>query len=312
MAIQLFLLFNACTAPDPADTALPDDTASDLCWTDLAAGDAAPLATGFDAGTEGIAFVDGRLFVSHPAGIAEVGADGVVTPVVTLDHALGLAPAVGGLLVADPGVFTFDGSGDDGRLLYVDLATASTRALATAMPNPNFVTVTPTGDTLVSDDTGELIYAASGGVVTTWLAGVPSPNGMALAPDGRTLYVATTFLPDPPLWKVPLDAGGVPGEPTALATFDTGAAPDGIAVGADGDVWVALNLASQIARVDPNGQVETFTSAVTTPASLAFGAGDGFDPCSLYVTELYGETVWRVATGGPGLAVAAAPVPPGR
>lgn len=305
------LLLAACTGAAPSDDHPADDTGAtpSVCWADLAPGDAAPLATGFAAGTEGLAFVDGRLYVSEPTGIVEVGADGTVMPLATLDHALGLAPGAGTVLVADPGAFTFDGSGDDGRVLAVDLAAAggATTELAAGMPNPNFVASTPWGDLLVSDDTGEHIYAVRDGAVRTWLTGVPSPNGMALSPDNAALYVATTFLPEPPLWRVPLGADGTPGTPEAIVAFDTGAAPDGLTVAADGAVWVALNLANEIARVDPaTGTVEVYTDAVTTPASLAFGAGSDFDPCSLYVTELYGDTVWRVATGGPGLAIAPA------
>ena len=36
------------------------------------------------------------------------------------------------------------------------------------------------------------------------------------------------------------------------------------------------------------------------PASLAFGDGDGFDRCSVYVTQLMEPVVWRVFIGAPG------------
>lgn len=298
---MLILLVLACTAASDADTA---DTTADACWTDLAPGDAAPLATGFADGTEGAAFADGRLLVTAlGTGLVEVGADGTVTTVATLDHALGLAPATGAVLVADSGAFSLDGSGDDGRLLLVDLA-GNARPLGIGMPNPNFVAAMPWGDVLVSDDTNPLISAVRDGAARPWLTTIDSPNGMGLSPDGRTLYVVSTFVTDPPLWAVPLDADGTPGTPVVVTTFATGDTPDGLAVSADGTVWVALNLANELARVDPEtGATETFTTDVATPASLAFGTGADFDPCSLYVTELYGESVWRVATGTPGLAL---------
>lgn len=298
---MLLLLSLACTAAADADTA---DTTSDTCWTDLAAGDAAPLATGFADGTEGAAFSDGRLLVTAVGtGLMEVGADGTVTTVATLDHALGLAPAAGSVLVADPGDFSFDGSGDDGRLLLFDLQ-GNGHPIGMGMANPNFVAAMPWGDVLVSDDTNPLISAVSEGAARPWLTTIDSPNGMGLSPDGRTLYVVSTFLPEPPLWSVPLDADGTPGTPVVITTFETGAAPDGLAVSADGTVWVALNLANKVVKVDPRtGATETVTTDVATPASLAFGTGDAFDPCSLYVTELYGDSVWRVATGTPGLAL---------
>lgn len=306
MSTALFLLLAACTgAPDDTGTAPEVST----CWTDLAPGDAAPVATGFADGTEGVAFVDGRLYVTVPTGVVEVGADGTVTPIVTLDHALGLAPAVGGLFVADPGEFTFDGSGDDGRVHFVDLSLAASRVVLSGMPNPNFIAALPSGGTLVSDDTIEEILHTDGATTTVWTS-LPSPNGMGVAPDASALYVATTFTTDPPLWRVPLAADGTPGTAEVVTTFATGAAPDGLAVSADGAVWVALNLANEVVRIDPQtGEDDTLTTAVTTPASLAFGAGDAFDPCSLYVTELYGDTVWRVATGTPGTPITLAAAP---
>jgi hypothetical protein len=310
MSPALFLLLAACTGT-PADTG--DTGPVDTCWADLAPGDATPLATGFADGTEGVSFVDGRLYVTVPTGVVEVGADGTVTPIATIDHALGLAPAVGGLFVADPGTFTFDGTGDDGRVHFVDLSLGASRVLLSGMPNPNFITALPSGGLLISDDTIEEILHTDGATTSVW-ASLPSPNGMALAPDASVLYIATTFVTDPPLWRVPVGTDGTPGTAEVVTQFDTGSAPDGVAVSADGAVWVALNLANEIVRVDPQtGAAETFTTSVTTPASLAFGvdggAGGGFDPCSLYVTELYGDTVWRVATGTPGATIPIAPAP---
>jgi gluconolactonase len=313
---MLLLALTACTPTHAGlDDTASDDTATTLCWDDLAPGDTAPLATGFADGTEGIAFSDGHLLVAFPTGVVEIAADGTVGDATPLDHALGLAPAVGGTLVADPGEFTFDGSGDDGHLRYVGVVPGFSTDLATGIPNPNFVASTPWGEVLVSDDTGDAVYAvdytSGAGTVRTWLTGVPSPNGMAFSPDGATLYVVSTFTPDPPVWRVPVAADGTPGTPEALATLDSGSAPDGLAIDADGGVWVAANLAGEIVRIDPaTGATSTFVPGLTTPASLAFGAGDGFDPCSLYATELYGENVMRIATGVPGLTVDVAEAPP--
>lgn len=295
------LLLLACAGG--TDTAAPD-TAASTCWDDLAAGEVATLADGFTSGTEGVAFSAGRLYVTSPGAVSELGPDGATGASTSLDHALGLAPADGGVLVADPGEFTLDGSGDDGHLRFVDDAGGVTD-LAGGMPNPNFVTATPWGDVLVSDDTGDVIYAVDGdGAVRTWLDSVPSPNGMAFSPAGDALYVVSTFTPDPPLWRVPVDASGTPGAPEVLATFATASAPDGLAVDAAGDPWVALNLAGELVHVDlATGDATTFASNLPTPASLAFGAGANFDACSLYVTSLYGDTVSRVATGTPGLTV---------
>lgn len=68
---------------------------------------------------------------------------------------------------------------------------------------------------------------------------------------------------------------------------------------------MALNLANVGVRVDPTTGLSTdrFTG-LTTPASLAFGAST-LDPCSRYVTELFGDRVWRLSTGYAGAPVVA-------
>lgn len=309
----MLLLLLACTPHTTDDTAL--DTAPSVCSDDVAVGDVLTLATGFEDGTEGITFVDGHLLVGFPTGVVEVGPDGQVGTSTPLDHALGLAPAEGGVLVADPGEFTFDGSGTDGHLRYVSLSPGYSADLASGIPNPNFVTTTPWGEVLVSDDTGETIFAVDysdgAGIVRDWLNGIPSPNGMAFSADGSELYVVSTFTPEPPLWRVPVGPDGIPGSPEVIASLDTGAAPDGLAVDSEGEVWVAANLAGELVRVNPvSGAQSTFATDLSTPASLAFGAGDGFDPCSIYATSLYGDTVSRIAVGVTGLAVPKAVAPP--
>lgn len=309
---MLLSLLLACTDPTPSsdDTGASDDTGGSPQDCPAAELSPVPLAGGFSDGTEGLAFAQGRLFTSAPEGLYEIAADGSTTLRTSWTQALGLAPAGDGLLVADPGEFTFDGSGDDGRLLRAGLDGGAVEVRASGMPNPNFVVATGWGEVLVSDDTGERIYAVdsaveSGGAVRTWLDGVPSPNGMGWSPDGGTLYTVSTFSTDPALWAIPVDASGVPGTPVAVTTFETGAAPDGLVVDRDGGVWVALNLAGEVQRVDPaTGDVTDAIEGLSSPASLAFGAeGTGFDPCTMYVTSLFGDTVSSVAVGRRGAAI---------
>lgn len=278
------LLLLACADPD-----LP---AAPLA-TCPAPGEPTVLADGFADGTEGIAFSGDTLYVAEPEGVVTVGVDGAVTPLADVPAALGLAPASqGGVHVADPGVFDFSGDDDDGVLHHL-ASDGTLTTLAAGMPNPNFVLAAPWGDLLVSDDTGDTVYEVDPqGGVSPWLGSVPSPNGMAWS--GDTLLVVSTMVPEPPLWAVPV-ADGVAGEPVPVRVFDTGDAPDGVAVDSAGGAWVALNLVDELVRVDvATGEVTDVVEGITAPASLAFGAAEGFDPCSLYVTELRGERVWRV------------------
>lgn len=76
-------------------------------------------------------------------------ADRSVLARAAFDHAIGLAPAVGGLLLTDPGEFTFDGTGDDGRLWYASRVAGDATVLGTGIPKPNFVAAAPRGGALV-------------------------------------------------------------------------------------------------------------------------------------------------------------------
>jgi sugar lactone lactonase YvrE len=75
--------------------------------------------------------------------------------------------------------------------------------------------------------------------------------------------------------------------------------PDGVAIDSEGNVYVALNVAAQIAQVNPDGNWSIIAEDVSSVASLAFGQGE-FDPCSIYATSLFGTQLWRVGIGIPG------------
>ena len=133
------------------------------------------------------------------------------------------------------------------------------------------------------------------GAVALWSDGVPTPNGMVFTLDGNTLYIAATFQEEG-LWRIPVSSEGVAETAERWVPFE-GAAPDGVAIDAEGNVYVALNTAGQIAKVDPAGNSSTLAMDMTGPASMAFGQGD-FDPCSLYVTSLFPPAkLYRVGAG---------------
>ncbi|MCK6573449.1 SMP-30/gluconolactonase/LRE family protein [Myxococcota bacterium] len=279
----------------------------EVCADDLRPGEAVVFAEGFDRGSEGIAAGPDALYVSSPrAGeIRRVLPDGTSLPFVTLPDALGLAfLSDGRLAVADIGATNDPGVPDGGVWLVEPDGTAT--KIVSGLDSPNFVTVLPDDSLLVSDDFDTRVWHVGlDGEVTPALSAVPSPNGMALDLARTHLWVVSTFTPDGEVSLYPLGEGGLPIEAmgTVVARGGAGITQDGVALDAHDQLYVARNVAGVIARHAPE-EPETPTllkpDGMRTPASLAFGRAPGFDPCSLYVTELFGTRVWRVAVGAPG------------
>ncbi|MEX1363152.1 MAG: SMP-30/gluconolactonase/LRE family protein [Nannocystaceae bacterium] len=295
---------------ETADTTAADSSGSDSggpqgCAGDLGFGQVQVFYEGFADGSEGLAFgADGDLYVT-----TTVDGDGTVWRLdeagersehAVVPYALGLAArSDGGFVVASIGV----NAAPDGAVYTVDASGAAT-LLATGIDSPNFVTIAPDGSALISDDFDTRVFrVGADGAVSVVIEDVPSPNGMAYSPDGSRLYVASTFTAEGQLTRYEVDGAGMPIEASALEIMQLGAGstPDGIAVDEDGYVYVAANLLGQIWRVD--GAVDELTAGelvaegLGSPASLAFGRGDGFDPCSVYVTQLFGNQVLRVGVG---------------
>lgn len=106
-------------------------------------------------------------------------------------------------------------------------------------------------------------------------------NGPAVSPDGRHLYTsdskgAVVYVHD-------LDASGRPGEGRPLIRFEPGwGHPDGIAVDAEGHLWIAHWGDSRVTRFTPDGEAERIVPVPTAQVTkCAFG---GPDLTTLYIT----------------------------
>ncbi len=313
-------------APGPADAAPPDaappDAAPDAgppliplehpvsaaCRGDLRPGEKVVFSQGFANGIEGVAFgPGGALYVSEPRGgrVWKLDAAGAASELADVPHVIGLAPTADGALLAADGGESNDVAELDGAVWRLDAAGAKTR-FAEGIATPNFITPLPDGGALVSDDFDtQVFHVAPGGAVRPLLTDVPSPNGMAFGPGRQGFYVASTFTPRGEITRFEVGADGLPdpGRRRVLFEIGAGATLDGLAVDEHDQVYVAANVRGSILRVrgDGAGEPVPVATGLRTPASLAFGVGADFDPCSLYVTELLGDRVWRIAVGATGL-----------
>lgn len=232
------------------------DDRGTLAWADqgrgfvyaLAGDEARVVAEGF--GAAGLARTeDGSLIVAGPDGLARLPEGGALQRLPLAD----LRGACLNDICAGPG----------GELL------AGTMTLSRA-------------DGFEVSRPGALVRIEAGGRVRELDADLLLPNGMGLSPDERWLYVVDSGRRQILAYPADrLEHAGPRRRVVAELSRDDGV-PDGLAVDAAGDLWVAMWYGGQILCYSPAGELKR---RVRVPfaqvSSLAFGGETGRD---LYVT----------------------------
>jgi len=198
------------------------------------------------------------------------------------------------------GFFTPQGNAMSG-LYRVDPETGEKRVFASGFDQANGLARTSAGDYFASNVAdGEIVRVSPAGVPSHWTT-VQSANGLAVDPDSRYLYVATSIpakvvrvdLADPMRTKDVFDASQSPEIP----------APDGLTSDSTGRLFVAANGAGEIWRIEGEGQPCAIAKGLTAPSNVAFGARD------LYAVTFTGDVV-QLAGAGPGTTPAQGPGAP--
>jgi len=246
---------------------------------------------------------DGAVYAGGEAGqIYRIGSDG--TPEAYAD--------TGGFLYG----VTVDGGGnvygcDMGRaeVVRVDPAgTVTTYSRGTEerpLRVPNFAAFDEIGNLYVTDsgewgaDDGFLFRVAPGGETTMWSDAVTAfPNGCCLSAAGDALLVVESHTRR--VVRVPIMADGSAGVPELVADL-TGSQPDGIALAADGTLFVGCYRPDRVWRIPPDGAPEIWFEdpdgvVLNQPANPVFvGGGLG----RLLLSSLGG---WSLVTTDPGVA----------
>lgn len=141
---------------------------------------------------------------------------------------------------------------------------------------------TDQGQTGLHDPTGCLYRLGQDGRLDRLLDKVPSPNGVALSPDERVLYLGVTRANQ--VWRVPLLPDGGVAKVGAFFTSHGPSGPDGLAVDERGRVIVA-NPGLGVAWVlDPRAEPDIVlrSCAGSSLTNVAFG---GPERKTLYCTE---------------------------
>jgi gluconolactonase len=158
---------------------------------------------------------------------------------------------------------------------------------------------TDQGQTGLHDPAGRVYRLRAGAAQPDALvSNVPSPNGLVLTADQRTLYVAATR--DNAIWRVPITPdGGVIRVGRFIALSGGLAGPDGMAMDVDGNlvvahagmgsVWVFSKLGEPLLRIrSPRGLATT---------NVCFGGPENRD---LFITESESGSILRARWERPG------------
>lgn len=148
------------------------------------------------------------------------------------------------------------------------------------------------------------------GKVTLLVSDVQKPNGVAISPDGKRLYVAEHNIAGNDVVNLPKDASlkygpmrvlafdlnaqGKPGKPQVLVDYGNNDGPDGLLTDESGNVYVAERKEPGfgIGVYRPNGSRLDFIATPAKPTNIGFGRGR--DASTLYITA--GKGLYRVST----------------
>lgn len=144
---------------------------------------------------------------------------------------------------------------------------------------------------------GRLYRLGLDGTCQLMVDGLTISNGMGWSPDGATMYLADSGTAEIYAFDFDHRSGELANRQTLVHLDIPGAAPDGLTVDDNGDLWVALWNGGVVARYRPDGSLRgTIAVPVDRPTSCAFGGpGGGL----LFVTTSREGLDPDVATGQP-------------
>ncbi|MCS7166909.1 MAG: SMP-30/gluconolactonase/LRE family protein [Gemmatales bacterium] len=141
------------------------------------------------------------------------------------------------------------------------------------------------------------------GTIIQLITDVQKPNGVAVSPDGKTLYIADNN-PAPKgarlLLAYPLHPDGSVGPKKVLYDFGQERGIDGMCLDEHGNIYAAAGSGAKggIYVFTPEGKLLTFLAVPETPTNCTFGDPDRK---TLYITA--GKSLYRIRTHVRGHAI---------
>ena len=142
--------------------------------------------------------------------------------------------------------------------------------------------------------TAALVRVDPGGAVQVAAADMHFPNGSVITPDGRTLIVGETLAGRLTAFDIAED-GGLSNRRLWAPTWPR--VPDGIALDADGAVWIANPVAPECVRIGEGGAVLEVIDTGQSCYACALGGPDGRSLFMLTAAPLGAEGADGAPTG---------------
>jgi len=134
--------------------------------------------------------------------------------------------------------------------------------------------------------TGLLHRVEADGTAVTVRSAIGVANGLAFAPDGRTMYFADTHRDTVWAYDYDVATGAATDERVFLDFGPLPGRPDGACIDEDGCYWIACVYGSMVIRVTPDGAIDRRIGLpAAKPTMPAFG---GPDLSTLFITTIGG------------------------
>ena len=262
--------------------------------------------------TEGVVFDhEGRGYVSHATTITRFTLDGKHETWAETGGPNGHKILADGThLVCDRSHKAVLHLSADGKMLepaakaFDDKPLAGPNDLTLDAPNGGFYFTDPEGSTL-EQRTGAVYYVDRERRVHQVVHGMAYPNGVALTPDGKRLYLGESLTNRVHVYEV-LGPGKL-GDRRTFTDLPEGGLPDGMCLDAAGNLYVAHFGKRRVQVLDRSGKlIASHKSGNLTSSNVAFG---GPDMNQLFVSGALGElgksegAVFRLDLGAKGLKI---------
>jgi gluconolactonase len=153
---------------------------------------------------------------------------------------------------------------------------------------------TDQGQTGLQDPSGRVFRLRASGQVDCLLDKIPSPNGLVLSSDEKTLFVAVTRANQ--IWRLPLHPDGTTSKVGVFINLSGGGGPDGIALTNDGGLAVAHVGLGAVWIFDKLGEplYRLVSCEGLSTTNIAFG---GPERKTVYITESDSGTILAADVG---------------